>query len=134
MANAIYPLFKQQCLAAGGVDLLNVDVRAVLVDLADYSYSAAHEFLADVAAGAREEITAAGLAGKSIALGVFDATDVTFLATSGDPCEAVIFYIHTGNAATARLIAFFDTGVTGLPATLGGDITLRFNASGIFAL
>lgn len=133
MANAIYPAFKEACLAAGGVDLLNVNVRAILVDLADYTYSAAHDFLDDVAAGSREEVSG-DLASKTIAAGVFDAADVTFTGTSGDTCEAIILYIHTGTDSTSRLIAYLDTGVGGLPATLGGDITARWNAGGIFAL
>lgn len=133
MANAIYPTFKEALLSATAPDLANVNVRAILVDLADYTYSTAHDFLDDVAAGAREEVSG-NIGSKTIAAGVFDAADVTFTGTSGDTCEAIILYIHTGTDATSRLIAYFDTGVTGLPATLGGDITIRWNASGIFAL
>jgi hypothetical protein len=37
--------------------------------------------------------------------------------------------------STSALICFLDTGVTGLPVTPnGGDITITWNASGIFAL
>jgi hypothetical protein len=41
--------------------------------------------------------------------------------------------VDTGNAATSRLIAYIDTA-SGLPVTLGGDVTVRWHASGIFAL
>ena len=37
--------------------------------------------------------------------------------------------------ATSPLVAYIDTGVTGLPVTPnGGDIAVAWNASGIFAL
>jgi hypothetical protein len=76
------------------------------------------------------------LASKTVsAAGVFDAADKTISAVSGDVSEALILYIHTGTEGTSRLICFLDTGVTGLPVTPnGGDITITWHASGIFAL
>lgn len=72
---------------------------------------------------------------KSYTRGVFDGADVTFTAVLGDVCEAVIIYIDTGSAATSRVVAFFDENVTGLPVTPnGGDITITWNASGIFGI
>jgi hypothetical protein len=133
MANAIYPKFKEQALQAG-VNLSSGDIKAVLVDLADYTYSAAHEFLSDVALAGRVA-TSPNLASKTLTNGLFDAADVSFTAVTGDQSEALILYIDTGTAGTSRLIAFFDTGVTGLPVTPnGGDINVTWNASGIFQL
>jgi hypothetical protein len=132
MANAVYPLAKQAFLQ-GNLDL-DDDVRAILVDLADYTYSAAHEFLSSVPVAAREE-TSTALTGKTFTNGVFDSDNPSFPGAVGDPCEAIILYQHTGSDATARLIAFFDTGVTGLPVTPNsGDINVTVNASGWFAL
>jgi hypothetical protein len=133
MANAIYPKFKEQTLQAG-VNLSSGDIKAVLVDLADYTYSAADEFLSDVALAGRVA-TSPNLASKTFTNGLFDAADVSFTAVTGDQSEALIIYIDTGTAGTSRLIAFFDTGVTGLPVTPnGGDINVTWNASGIFQL
>lgn len=131
MANALYDTFKQSLLE-GANNLTSVAIKAVLVDTADYTFSAAHDFLDDVPAGAREE-TSANLASKTVTNGVFDAADVTFTGSAGDGCEAVILYIDTGNTATSRLIAYIDTA-GGLPVTLGGDVVVRWHASGIFAL
>ena len=79
--------------------------------------------------------TSAALANKTVANGVFDADDPTIAGVTGDQAEALIFYVDTGVAGTSRLIAFLDSGWTGLPVTPNGsDITLQFNASGIFAL
>jgi hypothetical protein len=63
---------------------------------------------------------------------VFDADNVTFTAVSGNSVESVNLLKDTGNTATSDRIAYFDTG-TGLPVTPnGGDITVTWNASGIF--
>lgn len=135
MTNAVYPLYKQALLDADtGVDLIAGDVRAILVDLADYTYSAAHNFLDDVPAGARVAVSAA-LTTKSVTDGTFDCDAWTWSTVSGDPSEAIILYLHTGTESTSRLVYFMDSSQTGLPVTPnGGNITYTPNASGIFTL
>ncbi|HEX2554259.1 MAG TPA: hypothetical protein VHL98_11185 [Microvirga sp.] len=135
MANAVYPLYKVAAYGdAANASLVSGTVKALLVDLADYTYSAAHEFLSDVPAGARVA-TSPALTGKTFTNGLFDAADVTFTAVTGDQSEALILFIDTGSAATSRLVAFFDTGVTGLPVQPnGGDIVITWNAGGIVSL
>ena len=133
MPNVIYPKFKEQALQ-GGVNLASGNIKAVLVDLADYTYSAAHEFLSDVPAAARVATTG-NMASKTFTNGTFDSADPSFTAVTGDVSEALILFIDTGTAGTSRLIAFYDTGVGGLPFTPnGGDINVTVNASGWFAL
>jgi hypothetical protein len=133
MANALYPSFKASLLV-GGINLATADIKVVLVDLADYTYSSAHDFLDDVAAGGRVA-TSGNLASKTTTGGVFDSADPVFTAATGDQAEALILYVDTGSAATSNLIAFLDTGVTGLPVTPNsGDINITVNASGWFAL
>lgn len=135
MANAVYPKYKEALLGgSSNISLSSGTVKVILVDLADYTYSSAHDFLDDVPAGARVA-TSSALASKSVTNGLFDAADLTLTSVTGDQSEALIFYIDTGSEATSRLVAFIDTGVTGLPVTPnGGDINLAFNASGIFQL
>lgn len=133
MANALQATARKAFLD-GDIDLLVDDIRAILVDLADYTYSAAHDFLDDVAAGARVDVTAA-LAGKTTTGGVFDSNDSVFAAAAGDVSEAVWLYRHTGTDSTSHLIAFYDTGITGAPVTPNsGDINLGVNGSGWFAI
>jgi 3-mercaptopyruvate sulfurtransferase SseA len=132
MANAIYPKFLEQILQSG-VNLSSANIKAVLVDLADYTYSSAHEFLTSVP-GAARVATSANLGTKTFTNGTFDTADTTFAAATGDQSEAVILYVDTGTEATSRLIVFRDAGVTGLPVTPnGGDITVAV-ASGWFTL
>jgi hypothetical protein len=120
MANAMYPKTKAQMLQ-GAINLLTADVRLILVDLGAYTYDAGHAFLSDVPSGARTAVSSS-ITGKSIdeATSAFKSDEKTFSSVSGAESEALVGYIHTGTAATSRLIWFQDTGVTGLPVTPDG--------------
>lgn len=135
MANLIYPKYKEKLISGGSnVNLSTGNIKAVLVDGADYTYSAAHEFLSDITAGGRVA-TSGNLASKTVASGVFDSADPAFTAATGDVSEIVVLYVDTGSAATSSLVAYYDTGITGIPVTPnGGDINVTVNASGWFAL
>jgi hypothetical protein len=108
-------------------------VKVALVDTGTYTYNAANEFYTSVSSAVVG--TPQTLGSKTFVNGLFDAADATFTAVTGSSVEALVIYIDTGVAGTSRLIAYFDTGVTGLPVTPnGGDISITWNASGIFAL
>lgn len=133
MANAIYPKYKEAIIQSSVNSSLTGTVKVALVDTGTYTYSATHEFLTSLTGvvGTAQTIGAT----KSYTNGVFDGGDVTFTAVSGATVEALVLYIDTGTAGTSRLVAYIDVGVTGLPVTPnGGDITITWNASGIFAL
>ena len=135
MANALYNTYKEDLL--NKVFDMNTDtIKATLIDSADYTYSAAHDFYgggsADVAAAAKVAESSA-LGSPTIANGVFDTADFTWTAVSGDQSEAVILWDDT--IVDDRLVAFYDTSMTGMPVTpSGGDINFTVNASGWFAL
>lgn len=134
MANVLYDPARQAFLEAD-LDWTGQDMRVILVDLADYTFSAAHQFLTSVPAGARVAVSGA-LTGKTATNGVADADDVTFTAVAGDQSEALVIYQHTGVDATSRLVAFIDTA-TGFPITPnGGNITVIWDsgANRIFKL
>ena len=133
MANAIYPLYKQALLdGLTDIDLNDGTVKVALVDTGTYTYNAAHDFLNDLTGVVG---TAQTIANTTVTNGIFDGDNVTFTAVSGNTVEALVIYIDTGNSATSRLVAYIDTGATGLPVTPnGGDITITWNASGIFQL
>jgi hypothetical protein len=141
MANLLYPKAKE-ALLSGEIDLTTATVRAILVDGADYTYDAAHEFLDDVPSGARAGNSGGTARGDGVALGsktvtdgVFDAADATLTAVTGDVSEFVLLYIDDGSAdATSRLLALIDTA-TGLAITpSGGNIVITWHADGIFEL
>lgn len=104
--NLIYPKARE-AFGKAGIDLINDTIKCVLIDLADYTYDAAHDNLDDVASGARVG-TPQALANKSMVDGVFDADDVVFPTVVGDPCEAVLIYKDTGTESTSKLIALLD--------------------------
>ena len=134
MVNALYPAAKEAFLNSA-IDMDTDDIRAILVDLADYTYSASHDFLDDVASAARVAVSAT-LTSPTIALGVFDTADFVFTSVSGDPSEAIILYRHTGGSdAARRLIAYYDTSIGGIPVTPNGqNINVTINGSGWFSL
>ena len=139
MANALYPKWKEAILQHTANSDLDgsgtTGVYAQLVDAGTYTYSTAHEFYSSLSglAGTEQEIGAT----KSYTGGVFDGADVTFTAVAGTVSyEAIVIFIKNAGANTTwRLVAYIDTGVTGLPVTSnGGDISIAWHASGIFAL
>lgn len=138
MANALYPKFKSALLQGSADSDLDgsgtTGVYVALIDTGDVSYSSAHEFYSDISAGVVG--TPVELGTKTYTSGLFDAADSTLTAVSGDTCEAIVLYRKNAGANTTwRLIAWIDTGVTGLPVTPNGnDIDLVYNASGIFQL
>lgn len=136
MANALYTPFKQALLVSESHDLDADDVRAALIDSADYTFSAAHDFYDDVVAG---QVALAALAGESGTGGTFDSNDFSWTSVSGDQSEAIVLVNYDGNGAATdaarQLIAFYDTSITGMPVTPnGGDINVTVNASGWFSL
>jgi hypothetical protein len=135
VANALYDTGRAALLGAD-VDWLADNIKCVLVDTADYTVNlSTHDFLDDVAAGARVA-TSGNLAGKTATAGVADADNVTFSAVTGDVSEALVIYKDSGSAATSQLIAYIDSA-TGLPVTPnGGDITVAWDngANKIFKL
>jgi hypothetical protein len=137
MANLLYPKFKQALLNKTH-DLDTDDIRAILVDGADYTYNAAHDFLDDIIAGARVAVSTQ-LTTPTILDGVFDTADFVWATVTGDQSEVIVLYNHSGNSAAAdtqrQLILFMDTGITGMPITPnGGNINVTVHGSGWFAL
>jgi hypothetical protein len=133
MANIVYPAYRHAAYTgASNVSLTGGTLKCVFVDAADYTYSSAHDFYNDVAAGARVGTPQTiGSVTLSATTAILDGADVTFTAVSGDPCEYLLLYLDTGNEATSRLVALIDTA-TGLTLTPnGGNVGVTFHASGI---
>lgn len=136
MANALYPKFKEALLNKEH-DLDTDSIKATLIDSADYTYGAGHTTYADatVPAAAKVAVSSA-LTSPTITNGVFDTADFSWTSVTGDVSEAIIVWNDTPTTPTADpLIAFYDTGVTGLPVTPNsGNINVTVNGSGWFAL
>ena len=140
MANGIFVAFRNGILGSHGtrVDLDADTISAMFVDHADDTpVLATDDFLNDIASAARVPALAScpSLGSKTIgtvAAGVFDAADTVFTTLSGDQSESLILFKNTGTDTSCDLIAYWDTA-TGLPLTPNGaDVTVVWNASGIF--
>lgn len=128
MASQFYPKFKQACLQ-GNASLDGVAVKAIMVDEADYTFDASHEFLSDVALAARVAISPA-LTSKTFTDGTFNSDNPVLPNVSGDPTETVILFIDTGVEGTSRLICKSDVAIT----PNGTNVTLNVNVLGWFTL
>lgn len=133
MANALYPKWKEQLLQFTANNNLSSGTVKVALVTAGYTYSSSDQFYSSVSASVVG--TPQTIGSKTFTNGVFDGSDVTFTAVTGSQVTKLVIYIDTGTGSTSPLVAFIDTGVTNLPVTPnGGDITITWNASGIFAL
>lgn len=134
MASAVYDKGRES-FATAGISWTADNIKAVLVDNGAYTVNlATHQFLSDVASGARIA-TSGNLSGKTATNGVCDAADVTIPTVSGASIESIIVYKDTGSAATSNLICYIDSASSGLPLTpTGGDVTIAWSASGVFKL
>jgi hypothetical protein len=138
MANALYPKTKAT-IAQAGLDLATVTVKPLLVS-SGYVYNAAHQYLSDVSS-VFEVATGPALTGVTIG-----ASDASFRSNSpiiaavtgssaGENAHAIILFHDTGTPSTSDLIAYIDTGVTGLPFTpSGADEEIVVPAGGWFTL
>jgi hypothetical protein len=130
VANALYPNFKEHLLK-GDIDLDLGTVTCYLVDLLDYTYAATHDLIADLPVGAR--VSSASVPTIVITDGNVDGGNFTFSSVTGDPSEALV--LSWNNGGSEYLVAYYDTGVTGLPVTPNsGDINVTVDGSGLFDL
>lgn len=135
MANSLYGLGREGFLT-GDIDWANDDIKAYLIDAADYTVDIdVDQFADDIPSGAKVA-TSGNFASKTTTLGVADAADVTFSSVTGDQSEAIVIWQDTATQSTSRLIAYIDSA-TNLPVTPnGGDITVQWDngANKIFKL
>lgn len=135
MANALYAVGGREGYLGGTNDWNSNDIRLVFVDEADDTINlTTDDFLDDRAAPSRVAVSASTMTSLTITQGTADAADHTIATVTGDQFESIDIYEHTGTDGTSSLIANIDTA-TGLPSTPGGgDITVRWDAAGIFTL
>jgi hypothetical protein len=130
MASAVYPKALEAFLKAD-IDLDTVAVNAVLLDLATYTYNAAHDFYDDLTGVVGSE--SGDLASKTMTNGVFDAADITFSSVTGVEVGAVAVFVDRGGVASADNLLSYNEFTSAVTPN-GGDITVQWNASGIFSI
>lgn len=122
----LYNKAKQKILE-GGILLLSDSIRAVLVDSAQYTANADHEFLSSVPSGSRVAISDP-LLGKTVTNGTFNSQPAFVSSVpSGRNVGAIVLYKDTGNDATSPVILYLDAG-SNLPfATSGAAISVSWS-------
>lgn len=139
MANVIYNAFKKNIMN-GAIDLDTDTIKVMLVTSSYTPNQDTHIDRADVT----NEVVGDGYTEGGAALadaavtqddtdneGVFDATDLTWAASSITARGAVI-YLATGTAANDLLIAYIDFGADKVSAS--GNFTIQWASEGILNL
>jgi hypothetical protein len=68
-----------------------------------------------------------------VAAGTVDAADTLFTALTGASVEGIVIFKNVTVVGDSPGLAYFNTGITGVPFTpSGGDVTIQWNASGIW--
>lgn len=125
MANVLYDAARA-AFANAELDWDTDTIKVTLVDTADYTYNAAHDFYDDITSGGR--VAVATLASKTNTSGILDAADTVFSSVTGDVCEALVIWKDTGVESTSRVILYLDTFTSGMPVTPnGGNITVQWD-------
>lgn len=142
MANALTNVYRNNVLgdnAHANVQLDADTIKPMFVDTADDTPAVTDSAISDILAAGRVPAIAScpALGSKTtgtVAVGVFDAADAVFTALTGDSVERLIVFKDTGTEATSTLLAIYDTFGSGMPLTPnGGDVTVQWNASGIWS-
>lgn len=128
MASQLYP--KGAAHMIGQATQVNFVSDTIKVLFYAGSYSSSHEFVSDLTGGSIIARSGA-LSGKTVALGVFDANDITITAVSGSAFTHVILYKDSGADASSPLVAIFDVSSF---TPNGSDVNVVFNASGLFSI
>jgi hypothetical protein len=130
--NALYPAYKAALLVKGH-DMAHDAIRAALIDSGAYVYSPAHVSYSTDVSGLAKIAESAPLSLPTTTNGVFDTADFTWAHVGGPQAEAIILWNDT--PPTKPLVAFYDSGMSGMPVTpTGVDISVTVNLSGWFAL
>lgn len=127
MANTLFNVARNQFLQ-GQINWATDDIRCRLIKTSEYTFTATHTNMVDVAGAARVG-DAMALTTSVTAEGAAEADDVTFTAVpSGHQIGAILIYKQTAATdADTTLIAWLDTA-TGLPITSnGGDIIITWD-------
>lgn len=136
MSNQWYDKTKTT-IGKAGLDLNSLsNPKMIALKSGLYTFSQGHDFLNDVAVGAR----LATVALVSVTFGVslesyLDADDPIFITPAIGTVDSFIIYNDSGVESTSPLILFIDSGVT-LPITTetGRDLEVIFNSNGIAKL
>lgn len=129
MSNRYYDSFLNNLFLSGATDAINFSsdtIKAQLIDLTTYTYSAAHKYLSSLSGLLGTATTLTSKTVGTIAAGVFSAASpITFASVTGNPAGAVAVWKDTGVAGSSPLVGLFDQVSPGFPITPSGGSILQ---------
>ncbi len=128
MASQLFPKGAGHLL--GGATAVNLVSDNIKILFYSGAITTTWEFVSDMT-GASIIARSGNLASKTTTNGVFDSADVTVTAVSGSAFTHIVLYKDAGSDATDALVAVFDISSF---TPNGSDITVVWNASGIFSI
>ena len=135
MSNALFDPGREGILD-DTIEMSVDDIRVILIRSTYTPFDITDKFIVDL--GAVDNGRSTALTGKTFTNGIFNAVNTSLVATAAVPVSAVIVFKHTGSDATARVICYDDTVVSGLPFTpaAGQTVNILFDtgANKVFKL
>jgi hypothetical protein len=132
MTIALAATYRESLLDSSAPDLSSVNLKIAAMS-ASYVYDAAHDFHSDLS---NIIATTGNLGTKTITDGVLDAANISLGSPAGGSTITQLWlYYDTATSATSPLIWYTNEDAAAAAisiATDGAEITLNFNASGIF--
>lgn len=139
----LYSYYKQVALDTGSADHVDMNTDTVKCALLENGgFTATDKYLSDVLnttnhPGVNAVARSGALATPTVTNGTFSAANEVLSAVpSGHTINAVVLYKDTGVDTTCTVIAYIDKQADGVTAislpTNGSDITVTWNAAGIF--
>lgn len=147
MANFLTDAYRNSVIGktsdySARVDLDTDTLKAIFIDEGTDTGTAADIFMSGLTSGSRNPTfanapTLGGVTLGTVAAGVFDANDLTFtgssVLTGSTTVEALAVFKFVSVDTDSPFLGYWNSGVTGLPLTPnGGDVTVAWNASGIW--
>jgi hypothetical protein len=117
--NRLYPYVKELFLTKQ-VDWTSDPIKLWLIDTAYYTFSTAHQTIADIPATGTVAVSGT-LAGRTATNGVADADNIMVTgAPVGRNVQAGVLAVDSGTPATSYLVAYVDEA-PGIPFSTDGD-------------
>lgn len=142
MANFLFDPFRNSLIGktsdyAARVDMDGDTIKSSFIDEGTAVPAAANVFVTTFSTALipafASSVTLTSPTVGVVAAGTFDAADTTFTALSGASVEGIFIFKNVTVVGDSPNLVYFNTGVTGMPFTpSGGDVTIQWNASGIF--